>query len=707
MAIVYDATRRTYLLQAGDSTYALGINAAGRPVHLYWGARLEAVSALDGIDRDRIDARGVSQDSLLRQEYRVQEPFDYGEPALLCTFADGVHSVRLHYQSHQIEDNTLVLTLADDVYPLSVTLWYRLYGDLPLIGRWAVVRNEGETPITVRSAQSATWHLPAAEPYRLTHLSGSWGAEYQRQRLDMTQSKVLLENRRLTCAAHQQVPFFALDARGEATETAGEVYFGVLHWSGDFKLAIEQNNLRQLSVCGGMHDAPRVLHPGEALQTPACTSGFTGGGFEAMTRALYDWQYDHLLPREKAADERPVIYNSWYPYQFNVCEENMLGLVDRAADIGTELFVIDDGWMPGRTSDACGLGDWAVDMARFPRGLRPIADACHAKGMRFGLWVEPEMVNPDSDLYRAHPDWMLTEATRPRTECRRQLVLNLARDDIRDWAISWLDALIGENSLDYVKWDMNRYATEIGAVGGDAADSLAIPQRYIENLYAIWAHLNERHPHVLFENCASGGGRTDFGMVPYADRINRSDNADPVDVMQMHEGFTMLFVPKTAGGAGNISPSPNGINGRDIPLDFRIHSGMTGSLSVGINLLTAPPAELDALREAVARYKQIRGDLQDAYVYRIASAFDHPYSVLQYLRRDGSAFSVFAFGHGMRFWQRLLPRFRMRGLDPDALYRGDDGICLRGDALMHLGLDIPLRGDYASRFLHFTRVTDS
>ncbi len=364
--------------------------------------------------------------------------------------------------------------------------------------------------------------------------------------------------------------------------------------------------------------------------------------------------------------------------------------------------MIDDGWMPGRINDRAGLGDWTVDARRFPRGLLPVAEACHARGMLFGLWVEPEMANPDSDLYREHPDWILRDPTRESTLCRNQLVLNLARDDVRDWAIDWLDRVVEDYRLDYLKWDMNRYFTEYGWPEAPMEDKRSVSVRYIQNLYAIWRHLNEKYPDVLFENCASGGGRADFGMVPYADRINRSDNADPVDVMLLHEGFTTLFIPKTAGGAGNIASSPNGVNGRVTPLSFRVHTGMTGSMSIGINLLQSSAEELAALREATAAFKQVRPDLQDAYVYRIASALEHPYSVLQYVRRDGGAFSVFAFGHGMRHWDKILPRFRMRGLVPDRTYVEDSGLRMSGSALMNLGLSLSLRGDYDSVFLHFT-----
>lgn len=256
-----------------------------------------------------------------------------------------------------------------------------------------------------------------------------------------------------------------------------------------------------------------------------------------------------------------------------------------------------------------------------------------------------------------------------------------------------------EAKLDYLKWDMNREATEVGVDKWERG----IAYRYMQNIQRIWKHLHEKFPNLLLENCASGGGRADYGMLPYADRVNRSDNADPIDVMLLHEGYTTLFVPKLAGGAGNVSPSPNHMNKRTIPLSYRIHSGMTGSMSIGVNLLQANPAELDTLRDAVCRFKELRPALQDAYVYRIASARENPYSVLQYVKRDRSQCTVFAFAHGMHYWDKQLPRFRLYGLDPQGIYRNEDGVKLSGAALMHSGIRIAMFGDYYSQVMTWVR----
>ena len=709
MSIQFDPQRQLFVLQTPQTTYAMAVDGRGRLRQIYWGSAIGRTADLPVptlADPARISTENDNANPL---EYRTAEAFEYGEPALDATFSDHMRGVRLAYAGHDLrtvnKQEILTIRLQDIHYPLAVDLEYTLYEGLDLISRRSVVTNLGTAPICLDSIQSATFYLPRCREYRLTHQSGNWGREFQKEQLPLTQSKIVIENRRGTSSGPQAVPFFALDGDGAATETSGEVWYGVLHWSGNFKITAEKDKAGRTSITAGINDyqADWHLKPGESFAAPLVTAGYSAVGFGKMSEALYDLQLDFLMPRAKAYIPRPIIYNSWYPYEFDVDETKLLGLAERAAAIGAELLVIDDGWFRGRENDRAGLGDWFVCTKRFPRGLEIIADKAHSLGMQFGLWVEPEMVNPDSDLYRAHPDWVVHIPTRERTTQRNQLVLNFARDDVRDFAIDFLDRLIRDYKLDYLKWDMNRYMTEFGWPDAEPAEQGSLTIRYIKNLYQVWETLNSRFPHVLYENCAHGGARADFGMVPYADRINRSDNADPVDVMKLHEGFTTLFLPKTAGGAGNISPSPNGINGRVTPLEFRARIGMMGSMSVGINLLQSPPEELAALKVYLDEFKTLRADLQDSYVYRLASALEHPYAILQYVTRDRRATTVFAFGHGLNFRQEL-PRIRLRGLDPDALYQGPDGSRTAGATLMNLGIPIQLRGDYASQVRTYRRI---
>lgn len=426
-----------------------------------------------------------------------------------------------------------------------------------------------------------------------------------------------------------------------------------------------------------------------------------------MSEILYDLQIDYILPKGKNTDKahgvRPIIYNTWYPYEFNIDERKFLDIIPKAKEIGAELLVIDDGWMKGRTDSKRGLGDWVIDKKRFPHELGYISDEVHKNGMLFGIWVEPEMVNPDSDLYRTHLEWVLSEPNREHSLMKTQCILDMSQDYIRDWAIEWLDKLIIEAKLDYLKWDMNREVSELGLNAIEQGKAV----KYMCNIEYIWQHLNERFPDLLMENCAAGGGRADYAMLKYTDRVNRSDNADVVDAMILHEGFATFFLPKLAGGAGNIPPSPYAdyLNGRSVPLDFRINMGMTGSMSIGINILKSSDDELEKLKDATRRFKKLRPALQDSYFYRICSAREKPYCVWQYVRRDRNEFTVFAFGHGMHQWDKQLPNFRMRGLKPESTYQCGN-IKMSGRSLMSIGVHISLKGDYDSSVMTWKCIRD-
>ncbi len=697
MSICYDESRQLFQIDTPRMSYAFTV-ACGVPIALYWGAPLNDSSAFDNeIARMRHIAGIQPFGGSLRYECSTNDFGDFGEASILSIFSDGVRGFRPVYDHHVIEGNTLRLTLRDQYYAFTATLCYQTVASLDLIDRWIEVTNATGAPVELPLFRCGNVQFPEHESWRVTHYSGSWGSEYRPNRHMLGQEQLVLESHRGTCSSHQHTPFVLLDPRGETTATQGEAFFAALQWSGENKMIVEKNIIGDVQLCAGWndYDAEWILKDGETLSSPHLTLGYSAAGFDRVTEILYDWQFDVLCPQSKAHNELPIIYNSWYPYEFNVREEEMLSLVEKAADIGAELFVIDDGWMPGRVNEKKGLGDWVADPVRLPHGLRPIAEACHRRGMKFGLWVEPEMCNPDSDLFRAHPDWIIRSEHRESTLQRCQHTLNMARDDVRDWAIDWLDRLIEDYQLDYLKWDMNRYLSERGWPEANKADKRSLTIRYMHNVYAIWAHLNEKYPHVLFENCASGGGRTDFGMVRYADRINRSDNARPRDVLALHEGFSRLFLAKTAGGAGNISGE------NCAPLDYRINLGMTSSMSVGLDLLRVPQETLDRLRDAIAFFKPIRSDLQNAYVYTLVSAEDHPYAVFEYLRRDRRSVSLFVFGLCVHAWTRI-PPLRLHGLIPDALYTDENGVRHTGAELMNIGVRVSLTGDYDSRFLRFT-----
>jgi len=392
-------------------------------------------------------------------------------------------------------------------------------------------------------------------------------------------------------------------------------------------------------------------------------------------------------------ETRPLLYNSWEATGFDVGEDGQMALAARAAALGVELFVLDDGWFGARTSERAGLGDWAPNPARFPRGLGPLVAEVRRLGMRFGLWLEPEMVNPDSALYRAHPDWVLHMPNRRRTEMRHQLVLNLARPDTAAWTHAWLDQLIGEHDIDFVKWDANRPLTEVGWPGHADPDRVWI--EHTRSVYRIMDRLRADHPNLRIESCAGGGGRADLGILARTDQVWPSDNTDPVDRIGIQHGFSQLFPARVMGSW--VTDSPNATTARQTPLRFRFHVAMAGVLGLGGDLTAWTADEFDEATDLVAEYKRIRPVVQHGIAYRLAGA-------VQFLR--DAEVVVLA-------WQPNRPTepgpdaVRLTALDAGTTYRDQrTGATYAGAELMRSGLPLDLPpGDYASALVRLERQT--
>jgi len=379
------------------------------------------------------------------------------EPALKISLADGDRDLVLHYQSYSEAPDGFDVVLKDIHYEIYVTLHYAIDKESGILARSAIIENREPKAVTVEQAAAASWSLPAGH-YTLNYLTGRWAGEWNLTQEKLQPGERVIESRRGS-TGHQANPWFAIQS-GEASEEQGEVWFGALAWSGSWRITIEQDQLETVRVTGGYNpfDFGYVLHSGERLETPIFYGGYAAHGLGEASRLLHRFELEHILPRTAATASqplpkpRPVIYNSWEATEFNVNEAGQMALAEKAAALGIDRFVMDDGWFGQRKDDHAGLGDWYVNQQKFPHGLKALIDRVHQLGMDFGLWVEPEMVNPDSDLYRQHPEWVLNFPGRPRSEARNQLVLNLARPDVHAYVLSFLDKLLTENDIAFLKW---------------------------------------------------------------------------------------------------------------------------------------------------------------------------------------------------------------------------------------------------------------
>jgi len=686
-----------WLLETERTAYAFGVNAAGRLAHRYWGPRLPYLDDYPPPPEPREWSSFNPPAQYTPEEYPGWGGMSYTDPCLKVTFADGTRDLLLRVTgAARVEGATpgWDIALRDDRYPLGVTLHYRAHPDYDLIERWATVRNDGEVPIAIERAFSAQWHLPRGDGcYYLTHLAGRWSDEFRLQRQLLTRGIVSAESRRLT-TSHQGSPWFALD-RG-AGEERGEVWFGALAWSGTWKLSVETNEAEAPRIGIGVNDWDFTwrLEPGTEFVTPPCYAGYSDGGFGAASRTMHDFVRERLLPHGPIAHK--VLYNSWEATAFAVDERSQIELARRAARLGVELFVVDDGWFHGRRDETAGLGDWWPDETKFPRGLGSLIAEVNALGMDFGLWVEPEMVSPDSDLYRSHPDWTIHFPTRKASLGRSQLILNLGRPDVQAYLIESLDRLLEAHNIAFIKWDMNRNVSEPGWPDAPG-DPREIWVRYVQGLYRVWGTLRERHPAVIWQSCAGGGGRADLGILRLADQIWTSDNTSAIARLPIQEGFSRLFPANT------MEAWVTDAEASRVPLRFRFHVAMCGSLGIGANLLRWGLAEQAEATALLAAYKEARQTIQLGDQYRLLSPWQGSYAAVLYVAKNGGNAVLFAFRMEPP-WQDELPLLYLPGLDPQARYQIEGLPDIRsGLGWRHTGIQLGL-GNMQSTMRRIRRV---
>jgi alpha-galactosidase len=711
--IRYDAQTHVFRIDAGATSYVFGVDDLGQLQPLYWGNRLAAGDSFPAAHSNEGHASFDLPATTTPQEYAGWGSELYVEPALKVTFPDGNRDLVLHYASHKIDGDTLTVRLKDIERDVEVELRYHGDPETGILARSAIIENHTKKSLVIEQAAAATWTLPHGTDYTLDYLTGRWAGEGQLQQEEIRPGQRVLESRRGS-SGHQNNPWFAIERAHTTDQESGDVWFGALAWSGSWRITVEQDTLQQVRVTGGYNpfDFGYRLEAGQSLATPVFYGGYTHDGVGGASRLLHRFELTSILPQKPAPKVRPVLYNSWEAMGFDVDEAGQEALAAKAASIGVERFVVDDGWFGQRKTDHAGLGDWYVNQQKFPNGLKPLIDKVHALGMDFGLWVEPEMVNPDSDLYRKHPDWVLNFTGRPRTEGRNQLVLNLAREDVRQYVYGFLDKLLRENDIAFLKWDYNRNWSEPGWPAVSAEEQKQVYVKYIDNLYAILRELRAKHPGVEIEDCSGGGGRVDLGLLRYTDEAWASDNTDPFDRLTIQDGFTYAYTPGVM--MAWVTDSPNWVNHRTTSVEYRFLSSMQGGLGIGANLNHWMPEDFATAKRLVTEYKQIRETVQHGSLYRLISPRGSEASVTESVSSDRSQAVAFAFLHSSQFGYQY-PRVYLRGLDPKAEYRvhwiseaahADSLVPAEASGAwwMAHGVDLTLNGDFQAAAFRLDRI---
>jgi alpha-galactosidase len=552
--------------------------------------------------------------------------------------------------------DVLRIDLKDDVFEFYVSLWYRLTPERDIIERWMTLDNRCAFPVEIEWLRFGTLNL-APDRYELMRPEGNWGREFHVARELLKPGRVLSESSGLN-TGHTANPFFLLSPAGSATEAQGVVYFGALAYSGNWQIAFEVLPSSATRIHAGYHptDFRLVLAPGETHTTPAFVHGCTAEGWTGASQALHGFINDHVLPlADGHAAERPVLYNSWEAAYFDLAVERQVDLARQAAALGIELFCVDDGWFGARRNDKAGLGDWEVSREVFPDGLAPLIDEVHRLGMQFGLWVEPEMVNPD---------WVLHYPDRPRTERRNQLILDLGRPEVVEHLFAVLDRLLTENQIDFLKWDMNRYVSEAGSVAGRR-----IWFAHVAAVYSIIDRLRARHPKLTIESCSGGGGRVDLGILARTDQVWPSDNTDAMHRILIQEGFSHAYPPRVM--ACWVTDEPNHQTGGRAPLSLRFDCAMRGALGIGSAIDRLADSEREEYKARIAFYKTIRPVIQGGSLYRLERTEEAGRSVWQYLSADRTSGVLSILNWNHRFGETHR-RLRLRDLLPDATYAFSD-----------------------------------
>lgn len=673
-----------FVLETKNTHYVLGVDKNGYNRHIHWGKKccLADYSAKDIWHENS----NHTELDMARQEYTPFGGTMYRESAIKVQFPDHCREIELKLDKAEATDNELTVILSDKVYPLQITLKYKVNDDDDIITRWAEITNLGEDKIILDRVFSAELTLPSPYPYKIKNTNGSWGGEFVETESELQGGALVFDSKRGT-SGHNQSPYFI--AHQNADENQGDVYFGTLAYSGSFKVLCSRDLFYTTRIALGLndHDFKYELLGGETFVTPKVFCGYTQG-FGEMSRQMNRFAVNHVLPKQFNDKILPVLYNSWEATEFDVNCEHQTALAKLAAEMGVELFVMDDGWFGARNHDRAGLGDWFVNKDKFPNGIDELIKNVNDLGMDFGLWFEPEMVNPDSDLFRAHPEWAYHYDTRTAHTLRHQLVLNMTRKDVQDYIFERMDTMLTDHNIKYIKWDMNRPLSETGA------ENLQCPQelwyRHTMAVYDIVDRLKEKHPDVCIESCSSGGGRSDYGALLHFDQVWPSDNTSSIDRMMMQKWFTYLRPTKV------MRAWVTDINWYNPPmsLDFRFHVAMQGSLGVGGNLTKYSAQDLEIGKNNVALYKEIRHIVQFGDLYRILDPDRDEILFNHYVSEDKKESVAFISSSVTRFMKKEIP-FKFEGLDDDTVYKftlNDKEYEKSGAYLKNVGIPMTIRG---------------
>ena len=711
MSIQVNASNRLFHLQTKHTSYVFHVIEDGSLGQLYYGPKIPFKDDYANLNtREEHDCTNTRTDEdvefqaeLLKQEYAGLGKGDYRYPAFQITYPNGSRTSEFQYRDYELKDGkarltglpstfaddsndsqTLTVKLADG--DLELQLHYTIFADEDVIVRSTTFVNHGKT-VFLNRALSAQLDLPDAN-YDFIQFAGSWSRERHLHRSHLRPGTQSISSLR-TASSHQENPFFML-ARPHTDNNQGAVFGFNFVYSGNFLDSVEVDQFDTTRVLIGINpdEFGWKLNSGDSFQTPEVIFSYTDNGFNALSQQLGAFYAQHLINPHFAHQERPILINNWEATFMDFTEDKLMPIVERAKELGIEMFVLDDGWFGHRDDDRSSLGDWFVDEKKFNHGIAGFAKRIHDLDMKFGLWFEPEMISIDSKLYQTHPEWMIKTPGRGQTPGRHQFVLDMSRQEVVDYLFGLMSHIIQDAKLDYIKWDMNRNITEMYGADLPADQQLEFSHRYILGVYDLYDRLTKAFPDVLFESCASGGGRFDLGMMYYAPQAWCSDDTDAVERIKIQDGTSYGYTPSMWGA--HVSAVPNDQVGRLTSIDMRAKVAYFGAFGYELDVTELSDEEQATIKQQVAFYKQYRKLFQFGTFYRLETpdTSDNVYG-WETVSPDKQT----AIGMRYQILNGANPayiRYYFKGLDPERRYTVNDGSeVFSGAELMNAGYFVP------------------
>lgn len=734
--IFYNEKDKAFKLRANNTDYMMKVCEEGYLAHVYYGNKVpdEDLTYLLRLDESPFTPATNDRDrasfmDTLPFEYPCFGVGDYRESAFKIMDASGMSTCDLRYVSHKMYEgkpkleglpatfateesgcSTLEITMYDKYADIEVVLIYTAFDKLDVITRSAVITNKSEKPFKITRALSACVDFDTDKMDMIT-LKGSWARERAVERCRLHHGKQLVDSCRGE-SSHQNNPFVAL-CDNNADEDKGEVFGFNFVYSGNFYAQAEVTQHKKTRFLMGINplDFEWLLEKGESFTCPEVVMVHSDEGIGKMSRTFHDLYRNNLIRGEYKDKRRPILINNWEATYFNFDTDKLIDIAKEASKLGIEMLVMDDGWFGHRDSDNSSLGDWFVYEKKLKGGLKYLVDEVNKLGMKFGIWFEPEMISPDSELYKAHPDWAIQIKGRPLTLCREQYVLDYSRKEVRDYVYGMMKKILDSANIEYIKWDMNRQLTEVGSATLPAEKQRELWHRYVLGVYDLMDRLTTDYPHILLENCSGGGARFDPGMLYYSPQIWCSDDTDAIERLKIQHGTSMCY-PCSAMGA-HVSDCPNHTVGRNTPFKTRGHVAMVGTFGYELDVTRIPQEDRDAIPAQIEEFNKFNKLVRTGDHYRIGNMFeDNTWDAWEFVAKDKSE-ALFEFVQVLARPNERSRRIKLKGLEPEAYYyeESEPDKKISGAALMNAGINIAkmwngdgLYGDFCSKILHFIKV---